>query len=481
MFQEVEDESLVEKLPLPIQEIAEDKALTETVLSPSALPLKLAKPQIRSSLRALTIESLLAAAFYSIIGSALLSNFLLELGAGPLEIGLLASIPQLVNLLQPLGAYLVDRSTSFHWYSMSIFAPARLLWLILVPAIWLVSSSNHITPHQVVLLTLGIMFITNIIEAFARAPWMSWTAVLVPVRLRGRYFGFRNSVLSLTNLIGVPLLGLAVSRWPSGTLQGYAVILVLGIVLGLLSQGCQFFMTDVNPQLLKVTGSETPQPYRKGIHLKFLNDANFLKLLLYLAIWCFAVNVSAPFFNLYLLDNLNIDVSLVTIYNGLGAGANMLLLIFWGKLADRIGNRPILLLVGVLVAVTPLLWLLAGNDAISVWVWLPFLHVLGAGTWAAIDLCTNNLMMGVAPVTNQSTYFAIAGAVAGVTGAMGITAGSFLATLPSAGGLLGVFVLSGVLRTAALLPLFFVQEHGSVSLGQLWRVLFPVKQQRVPI
>jgi hypothetical protein len=87
----------------------------------------------------------------------------------------------------------------------------------------------------------------------------------------------------------------------------------------------------------------------------------------------------------------------------------------------------------------------------------------------------------VAPVTNQSTYFAIAGAVAGVTGAMGITAGSFLATLPTTGGLVGVFVLSTVLRTGALLPLLFVQEQGSVPLGQLWRVLFPVKQQRVPI
>jgi Na+/melibiose symporter-like transporter len=325
------------------------------------------------------------------------------------------------------------------------------------------------------------MLVANIIEAFARAPWMTWTAVLVPGRLRGRYFGFRNSVLSLSNLITVPLLGLAVSIWPSGTLQGYGAILVLGIVLGLLSQGCQFWMSDVNPQLLKVVGSDIPQPYRSGIHLRFLNDPNFLKLLIYLAIWCFGVNVSAPFFNLYMLDNLDIDVSLVTIYNGLGAGANMLLLIFWGKLSDRIGNRPIMLLVGILVAVTPLLWLVAGNDSISLWIWLPFLHVLGAGTWAAIDLCTNNLMMGVAPVTNQSTYFAIAGAVAGVTGAMGITAGSFLAALLSTDGLLILFALSAVLRTAALLPLVFVQEQGSVPLGQLWRVLFSLKQQRVPI
>ncbi|MFN6481610.1 MULTISPECIES: MFS transporter [unclassified Nostoc] len=479
MVQPQEDDISVEASslpPVPIQEISEDRALTETVLFPTPkLFLKISKLEIRQSLRVLTYESVFAAVLYSIIGGALLSNFLLELGAGPAEIGLLAAIPQIVNLLQPLGAYLVNRSTSFRWYFMCIFIPSRLLWLILLPAIWLVTSSR-ITGHQVVQLTLGILLVANIIEAFGRAPWLGWSAVLVPQRLRGRYFGFRNSILGLTNLVGVPLLGLAVSVWPGGTLQGYGTVLVLGIVLGLISVGCQFWMTDINPQLLKVTDSDTSQPQSQGIDFSFLKDANFLKFVLYLSIWCFAVNISNPFFNLYMLDNLDIDISVVTIYHGLGTGANMLMLLLWGKLADRIGNRPLLLLVGVLVAVTPLLWLLVGSDRISFWIWLPFLHVLAGGTWAAIDLCTNNLMMGIAPLRYQSSYFAIAAAIAGITGAMGITVGGFLATLPGAAGLLGLFVLSGLLRMVALLPLVYVQEQRSIPLDQLIRFLFPIKQ-----
>ncbi|BAY49078.1 major facilitator transporter [Scytonema sp. HK-05] len=478
MFRQSEDDLLVETSPLPIQEIAEDRAITETLLPPTPkLLFKISKPEIRTSLRALTFESVFATVFYSIIGSALLTNFLLELGAGPVEIGLLASIPQLVNLLQPLGAYLVDRSPSFNWYSMCIFVPSRLLWVILVPAIWFVTSvTSNITGDQVVLLTLGIILVTNIIEALGRAPFLGWTAVLVPQRLRGRYFGFRNSLVSLTNLIGVPLLGLAVSTWPGGTLQGYGVVLVLGIVFGLSSLVSQFWLTDVNPQLLKVAHSETSQVQSGGIDLSFLKDANFLKFVFYIAIWCFAVNVSAPFFNLYMLDNLEINISVVTIYTGISTGANMLLLLLWGKLADRIGNRPLLVFVGFLVGVTPLFWLGTGADPISLWVWLPLLHVLTGGTWAAIDLCTNNLMMAVAPLGNQSKYFAITGAVAGVSGAIGITAGSFLATQAGGGGLLGLFVLSAVLRVVALLPLLFVQEERSVPLAQLMRVLFPVRQ-----
>lgn len=479
MLEKEEDRSLVEKKPLPLQEIQEDIASLETVLLTNP-PLKIPKPEIRSSLRALTSEAVFATIFYSIIGGALLSNFLLDLGAGPVEIGMLASIPQVANLLQPFGAYIADRMQSRHWYSICIFGPSRLLWLILVPAIWF-RASFQIAGHQLVQLTLAIIWVTQLLESLGRASFLSWFAALVPQRLRGRYFGFRNSAVSLTNLIGVPMLALAVSNWPGGRLQGYSAVLVLGIVLGVTSLGCQFFMIDVNPKLVHATHSDTAQSSTTGTIFSFLKDANFLKFLLYSGLWSFAVNVSAPFFNLYLLDDLDIDVSVVTLYNSIGAGANLLMLVFWGKLADRVGNRPIMIVVGILVALTPLLWLEAGTAPIFLWAWFPLLHVVAGGTWAAIDLCSNNLLMGVAPLLHQSIYFAIAAAVPGVTGAMGITVGGFLATLTNLGGLPGVFALSAVLRLLALLPLVFVHEQRSVSLGKFWLLLLPDWWRRVPI
>ncbi len=473
MLDSQNDDFLTEITSLPIHEISEEVVVVESVVpATSKLPLKISKPEIRTSLKALTVESIFATVFYSIIGGALLSNFLLELGAGAVEIGLLGSIPQLVNLLQPVGAYLINRNNSFRWFTFNIFASARLMWFILVPAIWLFST-GRITGYQVVQLTLAVICITNVIEALGRAPWSGWTAILVPQRLRGRYFGFRNSLLSLTSLIIVPLLGFAVSAWPGGKLQGYSAILILGIVFGVTSLLSQFLMADVNPQSLKATATTENNSSHKGIDTTLFKDNNFLKFVLYLGIWCLAVNVSAPFFNLYMLDNLSIDISVVTIYNGLAAGANLLMLSVWGKLADRIGNRPLLLLVGILVALTPVLWLLTGKNEVSIWVWLPLLHLLTGGTWAAIDLCTNNLIMGVAPLHHQSSYFGFAGAIAGVTGAIGITAGSFIAKGFGASGLLVVFALSGLLRLAALLPLIFVEEQRSIALNQLLKVFLP--------
>ncbi|HEY9674327.1 MAG TPA: MFS transporter, partial [Waterburya sp.] len=331
----VEDFQQTEKdLVLEVEQ--EDKALSETVF-PRHPPLKISKREIRTSLKALTTEGGFATVFSSIIGGALLSNFLLDLDASAVEIGLLASIPQLTNLLQPLGAYIGDRIQSRNWYSLLIFGSSRLLWLMVVPGIWLVSSSR-IQPHQLVVLTLLIIWVANILEALGRASFLSWMAVLVPQRLRGRYFGFRNSVVTLTNFLAVPLLGLAVSKWPGGSVSGFGAILVVGIVLGIISLGFHFLMSDVNPTLLHAGGSDTDYEASGGRVFSFLKDANFLRFLLYSGLWSFAVNLSAPFFNLYLLGDLNIDVSVVTLYGSLGAGANLLMLMFWGRLADRIGN-----------------------------------------------------------------------------------------------------------------------------------------------
>src|SRR4028118_938650 len=141
MFGQQEDEILLETIPVSIQEIPEDTAFTHTQLpATSTPPFKISKREIRTSLRALTTEGGFATVFYSIIGGALLSNFLLDLGASTVEIGLLASIPQLTNLLQPVGAYLGDRIKSRHWYSLLIFGSPRAPRWPLVPGVWVGST-----------------------------------------------------------------------------------------------------------------------------------------------------------------------------------------------------------------------------------------------------------------------------------------------------------------------------------------------------
>ncbi|MBW4439629.1 MAG: MFS transporter [Plectolyngbya sp. WJT66-NPBG17] len=466
--------SAVDLAPItPSQIIESPEPITgsEPVFSLSAPPeSRFSKSEIRSSLHASTLDAIFATVFSNIAGGVLLSNFLVELHASPVEIGLSASIPMMANLIQPIGAILGDRARSRHNYCLAIYTPSRLIWLLLLAGI-AAFSWGKITDHTMVIWTLAIVFFTHVLGALGGASWLSWLAALVPRRLRGRYFSIRNSAANLTCLISVPLAGLVVSRYGGGSIEGYGIVLLIGIVAGIVSLGFQWFMSDVNPQ-----EQQQALPATETMPIvAVLQDANFVRFLIYFSVWMFAVNLSAPFFNLYLLDNLGLDVSWVTIYSSLTSAANLLMLIFWGKLADRVGNRFLLLTVGVLVALTPIFWLGTGTDTLSLWVWLPLLHILAGGTWAAIDLCNNNIQLGITPVQNQSTYFAIAAAIAGVSGALGTTAGGFLAQLVQYGGLPGLFALSTIVRFVALIPLLWVQESGGRSVRQVLRSLFSPK------
>jgi hypothetical protein len=99
-----------------------------------------------------------------------------------------------------------------------------------------------------------------------------------------------------------------------------------------------------------------------------------------------------------------------------------------------------------------------GTNSLSLWLLLPLLHIVLGGTVAATDLCNNNMQIGISPVKNQSIYFAIAAAVAGLSGALGTTLGGFIVQFASFGGLLGLFTISSLLRILSLIPLVFVKE-----------------------
>lgn len=444
--------------PLPIQAIQVD----------SAADARLSKGDIRQSLRASTLDGSFSSAFENVVKGVLISNFLLGLGAGAAEVGMLTSIPMLAHLLQPVGAYFSERTASRHLYCLWIYGMARLLWLLPAAGIFLFSH-GQINAHELTWLTMGVLALSNVLDSVGSASWMSWMAVLVPTQLRGRYFSLRRSLSSLTALLTIPIGGWLVSHWMGGEIEGYGVVLIVAILMGLVSLGFQFWMRDVNPQATQVAEPVTEiqsKEAKASTGGSLLGDRNFLTLLLFLGLWTFGLNLSAPFFNFYLLDKLEIDVQWVTVYSGLIYGSFFLLIMLWGRLADKIGNRPVLLINGFFMAVLPLLWLYADSSSVSVLLLLPLLHVIQGGTFAALELCLANIQLELAPKARQSAYFAIAAATMGVTGALGTTAGGFLAELP-AFGLPALFILSALVRLASLTPLFFVQEARSLSIRQL--------------
>jgi len=91
----------------------------------------------------------------------------------------------------------------------------------LVLGIGWVSWSNT-DPHRLISWTLGMVLVTNILAALGSSSWVSWMAA----GSQGAVF-LAFVVLVATTLLSVPLLGFAVSVWPSEQCRGYGVVLFL--------------------------------------------------------------------------------------------------------------------------------------------------------------------------------------------------------------------------------------------------------------
>jgi MFS family permease len=441
---------------------------------------RLPTSEIRRSLKASSIDGVFAAIFSTLTSGVLLSNFLVNLQASSLEIGILSAISMLANVVQPLGAWLGDRSNSRLRFCSSIYFPARFVWVFLLVGIFLYSH-GQIDNRSMAIWTMGIVAISHLLGGLGSATWLSWMAALVPRKLRGRYFGVRNTAANLTSLIVVAIAGFWVANYPRGELAGFAIALVVSIIAGFISLICQWQMVDVNPQerIQAATGDLEPTSaaedfvtaaiviQSESAIATILRDRHFQGFLVWLSVWTFSFNLSAPFFNIYLLQDLALDVSWVTLYNSLTSVANLALLIPFGRWSDRIGNRIPLVGMGLLMAVLPLLWLRIGTDALSLWVGLPLLYIFNGGASAAIELCINNLQIEIADDRHQAQYFGIAAALAGVSGAAGTIIGGELASLDSWGGLPGLFAISSILRLLSPIPLILLDRAGEHSLLKL--------------
>ncbi len=427
------------------------------------------KVSVRTSLRASSIDGSLSTIFSNITGGVLLSSFLIDLGASPFEIGMVASLPMLANLLQPLGAILSNRSQSRHDYGISIFLPARLLWLVLLVGIILRGTNTDLS-RELVYLTLVLVITSQVLAAMGSASWMSWLAALVPAKLRGRYYSVRSIVSNVTGLLCLPIASFIIANWQGGSIAGYGLVLSIGILAGVASLTCQHLMIDINPQSYQTQTEPKHDQFNLFNNLIApFQDRNLIFFLIYVAIWGFAVNISTPFFTLYMLENLDVDITWVTLLSSLSSGANMLMLLVWGKLSDRFGNRSLLIFAGMAIAITPLFWLLAGRSQSqellqvplqeNLWLYLIIFHLFLGGSWAAIDLGSNNIQIEIAPIKHHATFFGIVSAIAGISSALGTTIGATLAQYGHYEGVFGVFFLSAIFRLVAITPLLFIHEN----------------------
>jgi MFS family permease len=437
--------------------------------------------------RALMIDAAFATAIGALNSGVVLLALALHIGASTFEVGLLAAVPLLTQVLQAPAVAFVERWRRRKLISVGSVFLARLA-LPIYAAVPFINS-----PRIAAATLIAAALLHYGMNAVGACSWNSWIRDLVPEQRLGRFFARRGVYGTLVSagatLVAAGALVVAARSRSTGDLI-FSGLYIVGFICGLFSTGA--LATVPEPQMPPASrGSLT------RLLTEPLRDPRFRGVLRFLVSWQFAVNLAVPFFTVYFVRGLGFSMSFVLILSLVSQLASVAVVRGWGSLSDRLSNKsvleastPVYLLCVVGMAFAHEVPGMAGQGA-----YLLLAHVVMGAAGAGVALASGNIVMKTSPQGSGTSYMAtgaLFGAIAaGVAPIIGGAMADFVARRrlelrllwSSPHGterLFGLtfsyweffFLLSALLGSYALFRLSKVQDPGSVerreTVDEIW-------------
>ncbi|MFC1461003.1 MFS transporter [Verrucomicrobiota bacterium] len=369
--------------------------------------------------RILTVDSVCATGMGALAGGPFLAAFALAIGASNYEVGMLATIALLSQLMQIPGLFITNFFRKRRAITAILAGASRLLWvfIILIPVLFV---------NRGVTFLLQWFLIAALVGAAAGPAWNSLLRDIVPKQNMGRVFAHRMrlgiGVAMVLTLGGGRFVDWWQSHSPDTVLYAYSCLFAVGVVLGV----CGAFAVG-----------RLPEPAMKTDHKQSVfelmkepvRDSNFRKLLVFAAFWSFAVNMAGPFFIIYMLRRIEISLSMVTLLTVTSQLSNVLFLKIWGRMADRFSSKSVFAVSGPMFFISVLAWSFTTMpDRYFLTIPLLFaIHILSGCALAGVNLCSSSIALKLSPADKAHGYMTVFGLVAALAGACGPFIGGILA------------------------------------------------------
>jgi MFS family permease len=377
---------------------------------------------VQRGLHMYILDGICAMGMVTVQGGLYLAAFALALGASQREIGLIASIGFLSQLMQLPGLYLVMKVPKRRAITLLTVGLSRLLWIpiILIPFFGNGSVS----------LLLLCLLIAALVGALPGPAWNSLIRDLIPSERLGEINGRRivlGTVLSLLLTLGG---GYFIDYWkelyPSHSLYGYAILFTVGLILGLAGL---YAIANIPER----TSSMASMVSLRELLTAPLRDGNFRALTIFLSLWTFAINMAAPFFLVYMLNRIHLSLFMVTVLVVTSQVVTILFLKIWGRLSDRFSNKTVLAVSGPMFLLCILLWCFTTmpDPHRFTMILLFAIQVLGGISVAGVTIGTSNIALKLSPEGMAHGYMTVISLAANIAGALGPIVGGIFADIMS--------------------------------------------------
>ena len=403
-----------------------------------------------------------------------INAFAIYLRATSLQLGWLTAIPQLTGAFMQLMSVWLDTYCSRKALILfCVRAQAAVLFLLSMLALW----HGETAISLLILLVVAYHGLTNLIQP----QWRAWMGSIVPQKERGVYFAGRSRLtmaVSLAIFIGGGLV-LSGTDVFDITWLGFMVLFLVAFAGRLLSGKLLAAMHDPEQHPALPEPDAFFATLREITHS--MHDKTFRSYSLFVAGMQGAVAISAPFFAVYMLDELEFTYLEYSLNSIASIATQFLTLSMWGRFSDRHGNRIMMLGCSVAIPIVPMLWMVMPN-----FYYLLVVQVVSGLVWSGFNLSTANYLYDIRPHhTNFATYAAVQSGISAVFVFAGALGGGWLASvapdirdslnLPLASALFLVFLLSGLVRAGVLIWFIPHAEEPSIrTRPQLLKIIFRI-------
>ncbi|QYZ79215.1 MFS transporter [Methanofollis formosanus] len=356
----------------------------------------LSKSEKKQGLSMVIWDGLATQAMVTLTGGVFLVAFALELGASNTVIGLLAAIPPLAELLQVPAVYIIRKVRNRRLITVTASTAARLVWLLIAAIPFLFGTGSGVW------VLVGAMLLYSTISSISHCSWNSWMHDLIPQQKIGAFFSRR---MGISTALAVPLsivAALFVDAWkvePGGEVTAYALLFFGGCIAGLI--GVIFLARTPEPEL-----GEDQKPDFSEVLKEPFADRNFKNLLIFLGSWNFAINLAAPFFTVYMLQRIGLDISWVIALAVMSQIVSIIFFRVWGEVADVFSHKSVLQISGPIFILAIIGWTfttLPDPYILTVPI-LIAIHILTGLSTAGVTLSTNYIGLKLAPKGKATAY-----------------------------------------------------------------------------